>query len=200
MESYLKMRWQENELSPGPVPTGDSAVAKMRLLCMAQTNALPVLHGFAELPEEDREILSTEMARTGCIGQSYSADIVPPEVRNNPVGPAFLVYYGPAFLQSLGGESAATRLGVLSEIYRCARALWPSSAAAVACTVTIRIDTIKALSTAAMRDAMVLGDMWILVKHNNREAFIERSSKRKLNRFIQNGQSIQVLDLSLLQC
>mmetsp|Transcript_92128 Transcript_92128/g.257369 ORF Transcript_92128/g.257369 Transcript_92128/m.257369 type:complete len:168 (+) Transcript_92128:1-504(+) len=167
---------------------------------MAQANAARVLEAFAGLPDEERELLSLEMGRTACMSQSYSKGLVLDESRDLPGGPAFLVYYGPAFLQSLGGESAATRLGVLSEIYRCARALWPSSAAAVACTVTIRIDTIKALSTAAMRDAMVLGDMWILVKHNNREAFIERSSKRKLNRFIQNGQSIQVLDLSLLQC
>jgi len=198
LERYLKMRWEED--GHGTLPEGPDAVARMRLACMAQANAARVLEAFARLPDEERELLSLEMGRTACMSQSYSKGLVLDESRDLPGGPAFLVYYGPAFLQSLGGESAATRLGVLSEIYRCARALWPSSAAAVACTVTIRIDTIKALSTAAMRDAMVLGDMWILVKHNNREAFIERSSKRKLNRFIQNGQSIQVLDLSLLQC
>jgi len=194
MESYLKMRWQENELSPGPVPTGDSAVAKMRLLCMAQTNALPVLHGFAELPEEDREILSTEMARTGCIGQSYSADIVPPEVRNNPVGPAFLVYYGPAFLQNMGMDRPVVKVSMLAEIYRSARALWPAQADQVGQSVTVRIDCIKDMSVADMRKATLGGDVWLIVKHNESEAFVERSSQRKLNKFINSRQQVQILD------
>jgi len=64
--------------------------------------------------------------------------------------------------------------------------------------VIVRIDTIKNLSLSAMLEVASKGDVWILVKHNENEAFIERSSKRKLNKFITNGQIIQILDFSSL--
>lgn len=199
MEQYLKIRWEEHTPSVGPAPVGDDAVAKMRILCMAQANANQVLKSFRDLSEEDREVLCVEMARTGCLGQSYSANLVPAEVRNSPTGPAFLIYYGPAFLQNLGSDLPARRLSVLAEVYRCARELWPATVSKVATTVTVRIDTIKALSITDMKEATQKGDLWLMTKHNESEAFIERSSKRKLNKFITTGQSFQILDLSCLQ-
>jgi len=194
MEEYLKVRWVEHVPSVGPLPTGDCAVAQMRLLCMGQMNAGLVLKDFSQLLEEDREVLCTEMSRTGCLGQSYSPSIVPREVVEEPKGPAFLVYYGPAFLQNLGNDRALHKLSVLAEVYRCARELWPASMAKVASNIIIRIDTIKALSISEMHQATLNGDLWVLVKHNESEAFIELSSKKKLNRFISNMQSIQVMD------
>ncbi|CAK0829857.1 unnamed protein product, partial [Prorocentrum cordatum] len=77
VEEYLKMRWRENTPSPGPLPTGDAGVAKMRLLCMAQMSAGLVLRGFDEVSSDDQEVLGYEMALTGCVGQSYSADVCP---------------------------------------------------------------------------------------------------------------------------
>lgn len=199
MEEYLKVRWVEHVPSPGPVPTGESAIALMRLLCMAQMSAPPVLKVYPELSEDDQAVLNSEMALTGCVGQSYSSDLIPKDVRDHPKGPAFLIYYGPAFLQNLGNDQAVFRLSVLAEVYRCARQLWPASIAKVASSVTVRIDTIKALSTNDLLQVIKQGDLWLLVKHNDSEAFIERSSKKKLNKFIANGQSIQILDLSYLQ-
>merc|ERR1712110_432592 len=105
---------------------GDGAVCKMRLLCMAQMNAGPVLRDFELLSDEDKDVLCAEMSRSGCDGQSFSADLVPKDVRPGE-GPAFLIYYGPAFLQNLGNDSPVMRLGALAEIYRCARQLWPLS-------------------------------------------------------------------------
>uniref|UniRef100_A0A7S4Q5X9 Uncharacterized protein n=1 Tax=Alexandrium monilatum TaxID=311494 RepID=A0A7S4Q5X9_9DINO len=198
METYLKIRWVEHTPSPGPMPTGPSAVARMRLLCMAQMNATRVLQGFEELCDTDKEVLSVEMSRSGCVGQTYSKDIIPLEVHDKPDGPAFLIYYGPAFLQSLGSDSPVQRLAVLAEVYRAARAVWPPCVAKVASSVIVRIDTIKNLSLSAMLEVASKGDVWILVKHNENEAFIERSSKRKLNKFITNGQIIQILDFSSL--
>mmetsp|Transcript_49762 Transcript_49762/g.160863 ORF Transcript_49762/g.160863 Transcript_49762/m.160863 type:complete len:211 (+) Transcript_49762:2-634(+) len=197
MEEYLKMRWAESNMPVGPVPSGDSAVARMRLLCMAQMNAPAVLKGFAELAEEDVEVLNLEMARSGCVGQSFSAELVPKDVISRQEGPAFLVYYGPAFLQNLGNDSAVRRLSVLAEIYRCSREMWPAAVAKVASNVTIRIDVIKALSITDMQDANLQGDVWMLVKHNESEAFIERSTKKKLNKMIANNSVFQVLDLSI---
>eukprot|EP00416_Gambierdiscus_australes_P038209 CAMPEP_0171100174 /NCGR_PEP_ID=MMETSP0766_2-20121228/52793_1 /TAXON_ID=439317 /ORGANISM="Gambierdiscus australes, Strain CAWD 149" /LENGTH=757 /DNA_ID=CAMNT_0011559949 /DNA_START=75 /DNA_END=2348 /DNA_ORIENTATION=+ len=198
MEEYLKARWGEHVPSPGPVPSGDSAIAKMRLLCMAQMNAPPVLKDFSELNDDDQAVLNTEMALTGCVGQSFSPEVVPKEVRDHPTGPAFLIYYGPAFFQNLGNDRAVFRLSVLAEIYRCARQLWPASVAQVATTVIVRIDTIKTLSANDLIQVTKQGDLWLLVKHNDGEAFIERSSKKKLNKFIANGQNIQILDLTYL--
>merc|ERR1712050_10944 len=157
-------------------------------------NALAILKGFAELNEEDQEVLSVEMARTGCIGQSFSADLTQEDVQQNQLGPAFLIYYGPAFLQNLGSDKAVRKLGVLAEVYRCARELWPAMASKVACNVIIRIDTIKSMSTEDMLKSTQKGNMWVMVKHNESEAFIEWSSKRKLNKFIANMQSVQLMD------
>jgi len=198
MEDYLKMRWQEHKPSPGPLPTGDSAIARMRLLCMAQMNAPFVLRGWDELPEPDKEVLSLEMARTGCVGQSFSANVVPRDASSRLEGPAFLVYYGPAFLQNMGNDEAVKRLSVLAEIYRSARELWPAEVAKAATNVTVRIDMIKSLSVCDMQEANSKGDSWLLVKHNESEAFVERSTKRKLNKMIASSQHFQVLDLSCI--
>mmetsp|Transcript_5264 Transcript_5264/g.12606 ORF Transcript_5264/g.12606 Transcript_5264/m.12606 type:complete len:977 (+) Transcript_5264:200-3130(+) len=196
MEEYLQMRWMENDPPLGALPSGESAIAQMRLLCMAQMTAPAVLRAFGTLTQEDKDTLNLEMSRTGCDEQSFSQHLVP---SNTMEGPAFLVYYGPAFLQNLGNDSAVMRLSVLAEIYRCARDLWPPVAAKAAVNVTIRIDVIKALSTTDLVEVVTKGDVWMLVKHNDAEAFIERSTKRKLNKMIAAQQSFQVLDLNCLR-
>jgi len=196
MEEYLKVRWLEHLPSPGPLPTGDSAIAKMRILCMAQTKACLYINAFDELGEEDREVLSVELARTGTLCQSYSHDLVPHGVHVSPAGPAFLVYYGPAFLQNLGTDDPKRRLWVLAEVYRRARELWASNVAKAAANVIIRVDMIKSLTLDQIIEATAKGDVWLMMKHNESEAFIERCSKRKLNKLIASGQHIQILDLS----
>jgi len=196
MEEYLKMRWCENVPSPGKLPTGDCAVAKMRLLCMAQMNAGIVLRAMDEVCVEDKTVLYAEMALTGCAGQSYSADMCPKEARESPHGPAFLIYYGPAFLQNMGNDSPAAKVRMLAEIYRRARVLWPAQAEKVAQSVTIRIDCIKEISVADMRKAALGGDKWVIAKRNETEAFVERSSQRKLNKMIKARQKVQILDVS----
>eukprot|EP00438_Fugacium_kawagutii_P002014 Skav208931 [mRNA] locus=scaffold787:239887:262137:- [translate_table: standard] len=121
MEKYLKYRWSDHVPSLGQVPVGPHAIAAMRLLCMAQANGRNAMEAFnQELPMEDKDVLSVEMARTGCAGQNFSSELVPAEVSSRPVGPAFLIYYGPAFLQTQG-------LRILAEIYRCSRELWPEA-------------------------------------------------------------------------
>jgi len=196
MEEYLKMRWCESVPSPGELPTGDGAVAKMRLLCMAQMNAGLVLRAVDEVCTEDREVLYAEMALTGCAGQLYSAGICPKEVRERPYGPAFLIYYGPAFLQNMGNDSPAAKIRMLAEIYRLARIIWPAQAEKVAQYVTIRIDCIKEISVADIRKAPLSGDKWVIVKRNETEAFVERSSQRRLNKMIRARQQMQILDVS----
>ena len=58
-------------------------------------------------------------------------------------GPAFLVYYSPAFLRTAARTDIVTGLHMLADIYRQARSLWPLSADRAHEYVTIRIDQIK---------------------------------------------------------
>lgn len=192
MEEYLKARWAETQ---GTVIEGDDAIAKMRIFCMAQGNAPALLRAFDKLSEDEREIFSLEMARTGCRDQSYSRNLAPKEAREDLKGPALLIYYGPAFLQALGRDVPLRRLRVLKEIYRCGRTLFPATAELREHTVTIRIDTIKSMSVADMLQAMRRGDVWVLSRHNDNEAFVERSSMMKLNTLICQRGPVQVLDI-----
>jgi hypothetical protein len=194
MEEYLCMRWKESNLDLGEVPPGPSAIAKMRLLCMAQTSAKPILRAFDKLGLEDQQVLNTEMARTGCRGQFYSSNLCPAAVNESPGGPALLIYYGPAFLQSLGNDDPVKRLAILAEVYRCGRELWNLSPAQAGQSVIIRVDTIKTLSVEEIHETVQSGKVWVLVKHNDSEAFVESSSLRKLNTFITNRHDVQVLD------
>lgn len=198
MEEYLKVHWMEYEPSPGPLPAGDSAIARMRILCMAQAAAPAFMDAFDKLPNEDREILSIELSRTGTLCQSYSHALVPRDVHESPAGPAFLVYYGPAFLQNLGNDCPIRRLSILAEVYRRARELWPLNVAKAAQNIIIRVDMIKSLTSSELQGAMANGDVWLMLKHNESEAFIERSSQKKLNRLIATGMQIQILDVSNL--
>merc|ERR1711976_790743 len=102
---------------------------------MAQMNSVKILAGFDALSSEDQDILNIEMSRTGCMGQSFSSHLTPPDVQSRPMGPALLVYYGPAFLQGLGNDSPSQRLALLAEIYRGARELWPLQIAHVSTSV-----------------------------------------------------------------
>jgi hypothetical protein len=198
LEQYLKIRWLEATPNLGPAPEGPEAIAKMRLLCMAQVGAEPILRGFGELEEDDKEVLCVEMSRTACMCQSYSQDLAPSCVNEPPEGPAFLIYYGPAFLQSVGHDNPVLRLRVLAEIYRCARELWPPAVSSAAKTVIIRIDMIKGLNNRSLVLANKAGDVWTLVKHNETEAFIERASQKTLNRMIADQENLQILDLSFM--
>lgn len=181
MEEYLKMRWQEHIPSLGPPPKGKDALLKLRLLCMAQANFAPILQAVPNLPAADLDVLCTEMSRTSSESQSFSAALVPAEVRSSPQGPCFLVYYGPAYLQSLGSDDANFRLSVLAEVYRAARHIWPASRGEASRSVTVRIDAIKACSNDELQTAAKKGRTWVLVKKNNTEGMIESVTESELN-------------------
>eukprot|EP00435_Cladocopium_sp_Y103_P063178 s15_g24.t1 len=169
MESYLKDRWKDHRPSMGTL-AGPHALAKARLLCMAQGNAKVVLDAFEKLSPEDQEVLSVEMARTGAERQSFSKGFVPDSVRQELVGPAFLVYYGPAFLQRMGSDSPLRRLEILAEIYRCARKLWPARTDQAGDCVTVRIDAITIQGQWSSADPEVL----LLRMCSSKQACLER--------------------------
>jgi len=191
-EDYLKMRWTDHVPPLGPSPTGADAIVRMRLLCMAQMNSGPILQAWPNLSEQDKDVLCQEMSRTGCVGQAYSADVVPADVRARPQGPALLIYYGPAFLQSLGSDDPTLRLGVLAEIYRKSRLLWPPSAEEAGSWVTVRIDAVKASSVCELQEAARTGDRWVVVRKNRTEAFVERKAADDLPGSSAEVQVLQV--------
>ncbi|CAE7780560.1 unnamed protein product [Symbiodinium microadriaticum] len=170
MESYLKDRWRNAQPPMGPLPSGPEALAKTRLLCMAQGMAGQVLEAFDKLSEADRMVLSEEMARTGTENQSFSEGFVPSSVRDLLAGPAFLVYYGPAFLQRMNTDSPVRRLEILAEIYRRARKLWPASSDQAGNFVTLRIDAITIQGKWSSSDP----DLLLLRMCSNKQAVLER--------------------------
>lgn len=178
-EEYLRMRWMEGCPLPDKTPpTGEEGIAQLRLLCQAQGNASHVLKAFHKLGDEDKKLLSLEMCRTGCAGQQYMA-----APQSEAAGPAILMYYGPALMQKKvsSERDVICALKSMCEVYRKARALWPASAARQNENVTVRIDTIKGLKPDQVIEAMGQGEVFLLVKHNDREAFIERHPLDKIN-------------------
>jgi len=167
MEDYLRKWWP---MYLGPKPKGYDAIAKMRLVVQAQSKELKqeVLDSFDRLVPTKQAILAVEMARTGIVEQVYSAS-------PHPGGPAFLVYYSPAFLrQSI--ESVQLALSILAEVYQAARYLFPLSFDPVEAgkSVTIRIDQLKGCGDArSVLASCSEGSTWVLMKKNDQEAAVE---------------------------
>lgn len=183
METYLQMRWEEHQPKLGDIPTGPAAITKMRLICMAQANAAIVLQAFDGLDDEDQQSLMIEMSLTGCSDQCYTGSLIPWAAGNQCAGPAFLIYYGPAYLQSFKGgdaDEARRRLQVLAQIFRAARSFWPSSRSSAAQNVTLRIDAIKTMNVKDMFADQT--GTWVLTRSNqNNDAVLEIVTSQKLN-------------------
>ena len=154
------------------VRSGPAAVALMRLVVHVQSPAAhaTVVEAFNLLPEDDRTTLATEMARTGIDGQAYTT-VRSPQV-DSATGPAFLLYYAPAFLrQSVG--NALVGLRVLAGVYRAARALFPPSEG-IGGTVLVYIDQLKAGGDAeSLCTCQQPSKIWILVRKSERECVVQ---------------------------
>merc|ERR1712050_80133 len=123
---------------------------------MAQAQSQRLIEAFSELSPQDRDILATECARTGCMGQSYTRDFL-----GDGMGPAFLVYYGPALMQRNVANDARGALCILAEVLRQARHLWPLQRSSWGETVTLRIDAIKDSSPHSLQ-RVPPGECWAL--------------------------------------
>lgn len=151
-EDYLVWRWNNiGNANPklGHTPTGTGAIAKMRLVLMAQGDSAEVMRHFLKLKKADREVLSQELAITGCAMQKFKRD----SWKENG-GPAILIYYAPALLQKAGREDPTGAMMILCEIFRQARSLWPLSTKQEDCdkTVMVRIDVLKELQVSTVMD------------------------------------------------
>jgi len=167
-EDYLVWRWSSHKPTLGDIPTGTGSIARLRLVVMAQGHSQKVLEAFSALSYVDQEVLSVELACTGCLNQSYVRD--PPE---RCMGPAFLVYYAPALLQKNCSLDPEGVLSVLAEVLRRARELWPFQESAADETVTLRIDALKELEVHSIQEAR-LGEYWLLEKTSSVDAVVKR--------------------------
>eukprot|EP00929_Paragymnodinium_shiwhaense_P075316 TRINITY_DN38498_c0_g1_i1.p1 TRINITY_DN38498_c0_g1~~TRINITY_DN38498_c0_g1_i1.p1 ORF type:complete len:1251 (+),score=272.20 TRINITY_DN38498_c0_g1_i1:240-3992(+) len=169
LEKYLTWRWEAHSPSLGGLPQGAGSVARLRLLVMAQAAGEYALEGYQKLSQQDRKIIDEELARTGCFGQSYERDELP----DADCGPAFLVYYAPAFLHHNVQASPLASLAALSEVLRQARLLWPLSEAAANDVVTLRIDAMKDLDVHAISQLQP-GEFWALQRTSDVDAQVKR--------------------------
>jgi len=189
VEEYLVERWRQ--LCPqSQVPVSKDAVARMRLMIMAQKSGEKVMAAFDQLPGTARDRLAEELSRTGCAGQGYSTFTA-------EGGPAFLLYYGPALLQRVTDDTCeiGRALYVLSETLRAARALYPLAPDADGRTVTIQIGELKAQPLDTILN--VYRKVWVLVRHNDLEASAKVCSFDDLNTLLEKQEKFWLLDFLL---
>eukprot|EP00931_Biecheleriopsis_adriatica_P058631 TRINITY_DN34953_c0_g1_i2.p1 TRINITY_DN34953_c0_g1~~TRINITY_DN34953_c0_g1_i2.p1 ORF type:complete len:1188 (+),score=246.71 TRINITY_DN34953_c0_g1_i2:166-3729(+) len=194
VEEYLVWRWQSHQPPLGEVPRGRGSVAALRLVVMAQGDSQSVLSALKLLSEEDRQVLFTELAVTGCKDQSFDIE----ELAGSPttMGPAILIYYAPALMQKAGASDPRATLRILVEIFRQARSLWPFSVQAARESVTVRIDVLKELEVR-MIQALEAGEVWALEKTNRRDAEVKKlnlGSQEVSQEF--GGPNLRLLDFS----
>jgi len=160
LEEYLKWRWGTMPSNLGACPRGAGSVAAMRLVLMAQGDSPDVLRQFRLLPKSDANILSKELAITGCPGQHFNCD----DMRESR-GPALLVYYAPALMQKAGRKDPFGALRILAEVLRQARALWPLNDTDAEKTVLVRIDVLKELEVSDILEPAT-GVRFVLVRNS----------------------------------
>ena len=180
---FLSQWWPSAAL--GPAPRGPDAVALMRLVVQAQNPAeqRAVYDAFGSLERSSRETLACELALTGVAGQTYALS----EWRG---GPAFLVYYSPAFVRKGALEDAGAALYALAEVYRAARALWPTDEAMSGRCVTVHIGQIKDKGPRELADVYAEGQCWVLERKGAHDAVAELRSLLDVPALLASGAAV----------
>jgi len=169
-EDYLVWRWDSHKPSLGPAPQGKGAIAKLRLVTMAQGDSAAVLQALERLPAEDREVLIDELSNVDIWNQHWARE------QSEMKGPAILVYYAPALMQKAGKEDPGRALALLAEVFRQARALWPLEERARSWWVSVRVDQLKELSLEGVEHPGG-GKVWTVAKLTSREGAVQLVSQ-----------------------
>ena len=148
---------------------------------------------------DSRAVLAFEMALSGVGGETFA--LAPSCVG----GPAFLVYYSPAYLRHCCATKdvavARDALHALSEVYRAARLLWPleseggaqeggAGAQAASQTVTVMVDELKSSGTAEVLGQYSAGKVWVLLRSNAKEAEVRRKPVEELATLLAAGNCV----------
>lgn len=198
-ENYLVESWAARPLAKvdgRDPPPGVDAVARMRLSLQAQTpdKQAAVEDVWKGLSSADRKVLSYEMARSGIEGQFF--EHAPKFAVAS--GPAFLVYYSPAFVRNFVTSDALGMLRILAEVYRGARRLFPlKPSVGSKHTVTVRIDQLKDAKFDDVMGATCEDRAWVLVRHSDVDASLENRAREELevNTSTATGKPATSLDL-----
>uniref|UniRef100_A0A7S4BGT0 Uncharacterized protein n=2 Tax=Chrysotila carterae TaxID=13221 RepID=A0A7S4BGT0_CHRCT len=174
-EEFLEAEWRNSGRKLSELPSGPAAIALMRLVVQVQDPAAieAVVSAFTSLPSSLRDALSRELACTGVAGECYKRC---PAVT---AGPAFLVYYSPAFLRhccACNLNEAQAALWTLAEVYRAARVLWPARNEPEwqEHEVVVHIDELKDCFSTDLVDAYANGECWLVVRVSNHTAVVVR--------------------------
>lgn len=192
METYLQARW-ESLFPSSPPLTDKTAVARMRLCVMAQQQDYGVMEAFDTLPAGEQRLLAEELSRTGVADQTFESSSV-------KGGPAFLIYYSPAFMQQHsphGTSDCRKALHALSRVFVAARKLWPLSADKQGETVTIQVGELrgKGLEEVLGTPASEYGrQIWALTKFNMFEGELGLKSAAEVNNLMVTYTPFHLLD------
>lgn len=131
-----------------------------------------IFSAWGELPLVDRATLGREMSLTGVAGEPYACT---PDATE---GPAFLVYYSPAFVKIAAHDHLTIALRMLAEIYRAARQLWPMRADSAGEGVTVHIGKLRGLKVVddISSASYLKGQVWLLVQTSAQEAVVQLES------------------------
>ena len=167
-ETYYSARWNELSDALGSPPSGAEGIAVKRLILHVQTteDKQNIVTTFGQLPQLVRTTLATEMVLPGLATGGFSCG-------GANGGPAFLVYYAPAFIRH-NLDDPAWGLHVLADVYRQSRALWPLVRDVADQNVTVRIDVIKAKGKVDIEAAVRNGKHFFLCRRNDLEAVVEQ--------------------------
>mmetsp|Transcript_49148 Transcript_49148/g.114944 ORF Transcript_49148/g.114944 Transcript_49148/m.114944 type:complete len:879 (+) Transcript_49148:43-2679(+) len=200
-EDYLAFRWSTATCALPALDglCGAEIICLQRLLCMAQGSAEAVMQAFAAaLDPQLRKELSSEMARTGIATENYRLCEQKPltgVAEDGRHGPAFLLYYAPAFLQKSGKDDPVGALEILNTVCKAGRALWPLGEVWGDVTVSLRMDTLKEQPLSELRSQQSDDKVWLLVRHNDSEGFVERHSSSYLKDPVNHTRAYQILDI-----
>lgn len=189
MEEYLEGRWLLMD-SYLELPFDSFAIAKMRLVAMAQSDS-DVVSLFEQLPPKEKFILAEELQRTGIEGQVYTRVTA-------AGGPAFLVYYGPAMLQRSLLDGRA--LFVLARVLQTAREMWPVKMELEGCSVTIHIAELK---SASIDDVFAccpepgIQKVWVMLRQNAMEASVKLKRVSELNALLKGSEDCRIVSLDI---
>lgn len=189
MEEYLEGRWR-SAFPDKPVPSDSYAIARMRLMVMAQGD-LTIVDLFNALPPMESLFLAEELQRTAIKGQFYKCDA-------SRGGPAILIYYGPALLQRnvKSRPDLAKALNILIRVLKAVRQLWQLRLELEGTYVTIQIGELKALDIDEVVGcpASDTRRVWVVQRLNDLEGVVSLKPASELNGLLLETGSCRVVD------
>jgi len=193
MEGYLMQKWNTTK---GPQQTECFAkpeiLACRRLVLMAQDNQ-ELTMAFDMLLQVEKDVLQSELARTGLRGQHFSE-------LHMPGGPALVLRDSAIFLQQHAGSSRRDiylALRIIVAIGRAARLIWPAEETAENTTVIVSMTALRTADVSTLLSPLP-GKFWLLVRTTDTWAQVEHLRAGEINDLSADGVPFQVLDFSCM--